>query len=85
MNLVEHLARLVEFANRHTNMRIGRDANPHAQLGATLGNLATHVPMLGIRAMLKTMVVDLNDLVLGLSRQQHLVDIERHARAPRVT
>ena len=30
------------------------------------------------------MVVDLDNLVLGLSRQQHLVDIERHARATRV-
>ena len=30
------------------------------------------------------MVVDLDNLVLGLSCQQHLVDIERHARTPRV-
>ena len=85
MNLVEHLARVIELANGHANVGIGRHANAHAQLGAALGDLAAYGPMLGIRAMLKTMVVDLNDLVLGLSRQQHLVDIERHARAPRVT
>ena len=40
--------------------------------------------MLGIIAMLKTMVIDLDDLVLGLGRQQHLVDIERHARTTRM-
>ena len=84
MNLVEHLAGVVELANCHANVRISRHANAHAQLGAALGNLAAHVPMLGIRAMLKTVVVDLDDLVLGLGRQQHLIDIERHARTTRM-
>ena len=41
--------------------------------------------MLSVDTVFKTMVVDLNNLVLGLSCQQHLVDIERHARTPRVT
>ena len=40
--------------------------------------------MLGIHAMLKTVVVDLDNLVLGLGRQQHLIDIERHARTTRM-
>ena len=34
--------------------------------------------------MLKAVVVDLDDLVLGLGRQQYLIDIERHARTTRV-
>ena len=85
MNLVEHLASVIELTNCHANVRIGRNANAHAQLGAALGNLAAYGPMLSVDTVFKTMVVDLDNLVLGLSRQQHLVDIERHARTPRVT
>ena len=65
-------------------MGIGRHANTHAQLGAALGDLAAYGPMLSVDTVFKTMVVDLDNLVLGLGRQQHLIDIERHARAPRV-
>ena len=43
---------------------------------------AAYGPMLSVDTVFKTMVVDLNNLVLGLSCQQHLVDIERHARTP---
>ena len=65
-------------------MGIGRHTNTHAQLGAALGNLAAYDPMLSVGTVLKTMVVDLNDLVLGFGRQQHLIDIERHARTTRM-
>ena len=75
---------MVELANCHTNVRVGRDANPHAQFGAALGNLAASAPMLGIGTMLKTMVVNLDNLVLGLCRQQHLIDIKGNTRATRV-
>ena len=84
MNLVEHLARVIELANGHANVGIGRHANAHAQLGAALGDLAAYGPMLSVDTVFKTMVVDLDNLVLGLGRQQHLIDIERHARAPRM-
>ena len=84
MNLVEHLARVIELANGHANVGIGRHANTHAQLGAALGDLAAYGPMLSVDTVFKTMVVDLDNLVLGLGRQQHLIDIERHARTTRM-
>ena len=80
--LFEHLARVIELANGHANVGIGRHANANAQLGAALGDLAAYGPMLSVGTVLKTMVVDLDNLVLGLSRQQHLVDIERHGLHP---
>ena len=40
--------------------------------------------MLGIGTMFKTMVVNLDNLVLGLGRQQHLIDIKGNTGATRV-
>ena len=84
MNLVEQLARVIELANGHTNVGIGRDTNPHAQLGTALGDLAAYGPMLSVDTVFKTMVVDLDNLVLGLGRQQHLIDIKGNTGATRV-
>ena len=67
MNLVEHLARVIELANGHANVGIGRHANAHAQFGTALGDLAAYGPMLSVDTVFKTMVVDLDNLVLGLS------------------
>ena len=57
VNLVEHLARVIELANGHANVGIGRHANTHAQLGAALGDLAAYGPMLSVDTVFKTMVV----------------------------
>ena len=53
VNLVEHLASVIELTNGHANVRIGRNANAHAQLGAALSDLAAYGPMLSVQSFLR--------------------------------